>query len=58
MLASGFWKARFVIAILLLILHEAWDSLQEQLREVGACPGGYGAAQDSGMGNLEVRGRA
>ena len=58
MLASGFWKARFVIAILLSIFHEAWVSLHEQLREVGASPGGYGAAQNSGMGNLEVRGRA
>ena len=45
-------------AILLSILDEAWVSLHEPLREVGASAGGYGAAQNSGMGNSEVRGLA
>ena len=36
----------------------AWVSLTAQLREVSASAAGHGAAQDSDVGNVEVRGLA
>ena len=49
---------RTFFELVLQIAGEAWGSRSESHREVGASAEEHGAAQNSDMDNLEVRGRA